>query len=78
MRDNTADVFFALVRAGLFPIHGEGLTLNGSFFKDVDWGKVYQLAAEQSVLGLVLAGIEAVQGSWLKVNGDDWLLIQDS
>ena len=69
MRDNTVDVFFALVRAGLFPVHGEGFTVNDSFPKDVDWGKVYQLATEQSVLGLVLAGIEAVQGSWFKVNG---------
>lgn len=68
MRDKTIEAFFALVRAGLFPVHGEGLTVNGFFPKDVDWGKVYQLAAEQSVLGLVLQGIEAVQGSWLKVN----------
>ena len=69
MRDNTVDVFFALLRAGLFPVHGEEAMVNDSFPKDVDWGKVYQLAAEQSVLGLVLQGIEAVQGSWLKVNG---------
>lgn len=69
MRDSIVDVFFALLRAGLFPVHGEEVMVNDSFPKDVDWGEVYQLAVEQSVLGLVLQGIEAVQGSWLKVNG---------
>lgn len=53
------DVFFAFVRAGLwenFPIHGEGLMVNGSSI--VDWDDIYQLAEEQSVVGLVAAGIE--------------------
>ncbi len=51
--------FFALLRTGLWenlPVHGEGLKVNDS--SDVDWEKVYQLAEEQSVVGLVLAGIE--------------------
>lgn len=53
------EVFFALVRAGLWadlPVHGEGFIVHGS--EPVDWEKVYQLALEQSVQGLVLAGIE--------------------
>lgn len=58
MRDNTIEAFFALVRAGLFPVHGEGFTVNDSLFKDVNWNEVYQLAQEQSVQGLVLAGLE--------------------
>lgn len=69
MIDNTIESFFALVRAGLFPVHGEEVMVNDSLFKDVDWEKVYQLAQEQSVQGLVLQGIETVQGSWLKVHG---------
>jgi len=58
MIDNTIESFFALVRAGLFPIHDEGFMVNESLFQDVEWEKVYQLAQEQSVLGLVLAGLE--------------------
>ena len=58
MRDNTIEAFFALVRAGLFPVHGEGFKVNESLFQDVEWEKIYQLAQEQSVLGLVLAGLE--------------------
>ena len=58
MRDKTIEAFFALVRAGLFPVHGEGLRVNESLFQNVEWEKIYQLAQEQSVLGLVLAGLE--------------------
>lgn len=57
--DNNQQTFFALVRAGLwenFPVHGEGFMVNGS--SNVDWEEVYRLATEQSVMGLVLAGIE--------------------
>lgn len=57
-RDNTIKVFFTLVRVGLFPVHDEGFMVNESLFQDVEWEKVYQLAQEQSVLGLVLAGLE--------------------
>lgn len=62
-------VFFELVKAGLFPVHGEGGMVNGSFPKEVDWNVVYRLAEEQSVVGLVAAGIDAVLGSGLKVKG---------
>ena len=58
MRDNTIEAFFALVRAGLFSVHGERFRVNESLFKDVNWNEVYQLAQEQSVQGLVLAGLE--------------------
>lgn len=57
-KDNTIEAFFALVRAGLFPVHGEGFRVNESLFQDVEWEKIYQLAQEQSVQGLVLAGLE--------------------
>ena len=62
-------VFLELVRAGLVPVHGEGCMVRESFHEGVDWGEVYLLAEEQSVIGLVAAGIEAVQGEWLKVHG---------
>ncbi len=51
--------FLALIRAGLWenlPVHDEGLMVLGS--EQVDWGKMYQLAEEQSVNGIVLAGME--------------------
>lgn len=51
--------FFALLREGLWadiPVHGEGLTINGS--SHVDWVEVYNLAEEHSVVGIVLAGFE--------------------
>lgn len=57
-KDNTIEAFFALVRAGLFPVHGEGFKVDDSLFRDVEWEKIYKLAQEQSVQGLVLAGLE--------------------
>lgn len=57
-KNSTIEAFFALVRAGLFPVHDEGFMVNESLFQDVEWEKIYQLAQEQSVLGLVLAGLE--------------------
>ena len=69
IKDHNVQTFFALLQAGLFPIHDEGFLVNESLFQDVEWEKIYQLAQEQSVQGLVLQGIETVQGSWLKVHG---------
>ena len=37
--------------------------------KGADWMGVLNMASEQGVVGLAAAGIEAVQGEWLKVNG---------
>lgn len=74
-KNNTIAAFFALLRAGLWEgvkVQGEGLMVNGfplSIDDDVDWSKVLDLAEEQSVVGLLAAGIEAVQGAWLKVHG---------
>ena len=48
----TIDAFFALIKAGLW--EQAGVNLNAK----VDWDEVYQLAEEQSVIGVVLAGIE--------------------
>lgn len=40
---------------------------------DVNWGEVYQLAEEQSITGLVTAGIEPVQDEWTKVYGTPFI-----
>lgn len=48
--------FFALLRAGLWPEPERHVSLD----IPVDWEEVYRLATEQSVLGLVLAGIDCL------------------
>lgn len=67
--DSNINVFIELLRAGLFPVHGEGGMIHDSLFKDVDWESVYQLAQEQSVPGIVLQGIERfrIQDSGFKL-----------
>ena len=52
IQKNNHSAFWELVRTGLW----EGANLD--FDNKVDWEKVYQLAEEQSVVGLALAGIE--------------------
>lgn len=54
----TIDTFFALIRAGLWEKAGANLNLDVNLDEKVEWEKVYQLAEEQSVIGVVLAGIE--------------------
>ena len=53
--------FLALLRAGLWEDSGSMESWNQGVTEAVDWGKVYQLAVEQSVQGLVLAGIERLR-----------------
>lgn len=62
--NNNQEVFLFLLRAGMFPVHDQG-GANGLLFEGVDWGEVYRLAEEQSVIGLVAAGL-------------DWFKVQDS
>ena len=59
MNTNNQELFYKLVRAGLW----ENTMVNDSRFtvhdfEQVDWNEVYQLAEEQSVIGLILAGLE--------------------
>ena len=68
--------FFELVKAGLFPLHGEGVMVHDSLFKDVDWGKVFQLAQEQSVQGLLLQGIEELKAKGIELSVPKVLLLQ--
>lgn len=53
--DNNTEVFFTLVRAGLWEKDARLLQIKG-----IDYGEVYRLAQEQSVVGLVAAGLEHV------------------
>ena len=56
MKDSTVNAFFTLVRAGLWE---EEARL--SQFGKVDYEEIMRLAEEQSVLGLVTAGLEHVK-----------------
>lgn len=53
-KDNTIEAFFALVRAGLWSDGNQEIRIDGT----TDWNEVYELTQEQSVLGLVFAGLE--------------------
>ena len=56
-KERNVDALFALVRSGLWPDNQR--QLSSAVFQDsVDWDEVYRIASEQSVMGLVLAGIE--------------------
>lgn len=54
MDNKNLQVFFALVKAGLWDDGNSDMRIGGT----TDWQEVYRLATEQSVLGLVLAGFE--------------------
>ena len=60
IRNNNCQQFFELVRAGLFPGYSARILSHGSV---VDWNAVYRLAEEQSVVGLVAAGIDTLPPS---------------
>jgi len=58
MNSSQKEFFISLLKAGLWTdAEYADLGVQG-FPESVDWEKVYQLAEEQSVVGLVLAGIE--------------------
>lgn len=58
--DNSINTFFALLRAGLWADVESMNIRNQGFAEHVDWNNVYQLAEEQSVVGLVAAGLDHV------------------
>lgn len=90
MENINIQAFLALVRAGLWEDVNLDLDLNdnlnvletfgtsdqGRANGKVDWEKVYQLATEQSVLGLVLAGVERYKNLNLDLNLNQELLLQ--
>lgn len=71
IKDKNTSAFFALLKAGLWE---EQARL--SCFDDIDYKKVYELSQEQSVVGLVAAGIEQVVD--VKVPKDDVLTVVGS
>lgn len=76
VKDNVKAVFFDLVRAGLWEDCDEFQDSGFTFQGPVEWEKVYQLAEEQSVVGVVLAGIERYKKLNLALNLDQELLLQ--
>lgn len=71
MTTNTKKLFIELVRTGLWPEAESTDIQNHGFTEPVDWEEVYRLATEQSVLGLVLAGID-----WFKVHDSKFIVPQ--
>ena len=58
--ESSINVFFSLVRAGLWAdVETMDIRIQG-FTEPVDWNNVYQLAEEQSVVGVVAAGLDHV------------------
>lgn len=84
--NNTESVFFELLRAGLWGEAGANLNVNhnllckqsdqGRANEDMDWMKVYQLAQEQSVLGVILQGIEELRAKGIELGVPKVLLLQ--
>ena len=68
--------FFALVRAGLWADADANLDLNDSNNDKVDWDEIYKLAEEQSVIGVVLAGIEQLKNANINLIINQELLLQ--
>ena len=69
--DKNQQAFLALVRVGLWENEAQLMP-----YGDVGYSVVYQLAEEQSVIGLVLAGIERLKNANYNLNIDQELLLQ--
>lgn len=68
---NNQEIFLALIRSGLWETEARH-----SSYEGVDWDDVYRLASEQSVLGLVLAGIERYKNLNANLNLNQEVLLQ--
>lgn len=75
MNTKTHKLFFELVRVGLWE-NGEFQNSSFKIQSDVDWEEVYRLASEQSVLGLVLAGIERYKNNNDNLNLNQIMLLE--
>ena len=73
---NSQKAIFELVKAGLWADVKSTDLRNHGFAETVDWDEVYRLAEEQSVQGLVLAGIERLKNAKLYLDLDQELLLQ--
>lgn len=70
------EAFLALVWAGLWADAGFTESWSLGVTEAVDWGEVYRLAVEQSVQGLVLAGIERYKNLNFDLHLDQKQLLQ--
>ena len=57
-QDHNQKAFFELLKVGLWVDAESADIRRRDFAESVDWNTVYQLASEQSVVGVVLAGLE--------------------
>lgn len=71
-KNNTIEAFFSLLRAGLWSDGNQEIRIDGT----TDWNEVYQLAQEQSVLGLVLSGLEQYKNLNVNLDVNQKLLLQ--
>lgn len=69
-------MFLELLRVGLWGGQRPGSDSKIHVSSDVDWNKVYQLAQEQSVQGVVLRGIEELRAKHLELSVPRVLLLQ--
>ena len=59
--DNNQRVFFELLKAGLWENGCNSFNSNLNADENIDWGKVFLFAQEQSVQGLVVQGVEELR-----------------
>ena len=76
VRKINKDAFFALLRAGLWGKADANLNVDLNLNEGLNWEKVYQLAQEQSVQGLVLQGLEELRAKGLELRVPQMLLLQ--
>ena len=75
--NNDLRAFLALLQAGLWGGQRPVQEFKSSRVQDsVDWEKVYQLAQEQAVQGLVLQGVEELRAKSLELRVPQTLLLQ--
>ena len=74
--NNHKNAILLLVKAGLWADIESVDLQNHGFTDSVDWEKVYQFAEEQSVVGLVLAGIERLKNASSNLGFNQELLLQ--
>lgn len=74
--DNNTQAFLALVSAGLWAEAGFTESWNQVFADSIDWEEVYRLASEQSVVGIVLAGLESLKKANVNLSLNQEMLLQ--
>lgn len=70
--ENIHKTFFDLLQSGLGYVPSKDIEIPKGF----DWEKIYQLASEQSVIGIVLAGIERLKNDNANLYIGQMLLLQ--